>query len=210
MSRRKSERVEATDENASFSPDRTHQRRSKESPGGKSRRRKKPGLEALTKWLREGLKLLKKKRHGPIWPETRLKKDAGSMEFEWTREDEKHLRRLLEKEPEHFRALHALVEGRDEEVTKQQRRDLRGWGYLSRDLAPLPGVKAVMSAAVRQTPDGLCLVDPIDIRSDDDAKAVQRLDAQREEQYEQGLERLSRRLRKRRPNGNSEGTDRSR
>ena len=134
------------------------------------------------------------------------------MEFGWVRNWEEDLREFLEEKPGHFRALHALVEGRSEEVTERQRRDLRRWGYLSRDLSPLPGVKAVMDAAVRQTPDGLCLVDPVNVKTPEEAEAVQRLDEQSDEQYKRNLKRLAQYFRERENDGKGEGegTDRSR
>jgi hypothetical protein len=130
-------------------------------------------------------------RIGPTLP---LKKSVGQMEVGWARRWEEDLRSLLEKHPEHFRALLALVEGRGEEVSKTLRRDLRKWEYLLRDGSPHPDVQAIMTAAIRQTPDGPAIVDPVAINTPEDAASVQRFDEHREQRRRQGAERLLGRL----------------
>ena len=143
-------------------------------------------------------------RIGPTLP---LKKGVGHMEAGWARAWEKHLRDLLEEYPEHFRALQALVEGCGGGVSKQQLRELREWGYLARDRSPLPDVQAIMMAAFRKTPDGPCLVDPIDVKTPEAAATVQRFDEQGDEGRRRGMDRLLRRLRDQDP---EQGNDRSR
>jgi hypothetical protein len=128
-------------------------------------------------------------RLGPVLP---LKKGEGQMEAGWVRAWEEDLRRLLEKHPDHFRALLALAEGRGEEVSRPMRRDLRAWEYLLRDGSIHPHVKAIMSAGVRETPDGLCVVDSLDVRTSEDAAVVRRFDKQQEAQRRKGPERLRR------------------
>jgi hypothetical protein len=120
-----------------------------------------------------------------------LKNGAGQMEAGWVRNWEKSMRSLLEQNPEHFRALYAVVEGRSEEVDKALIRDLKRWAYIRRDGSPHPDVRAVMVAAVRETPDGLSLVDPVDVRTPEQAAAVKRFDEHREARQRQGQERLA-------------------
>jgi hypothetical protein len=110
-----------------------------------------------------------KKKKPAYRAELPLKRGAGRIEMRDAQGWERELRDLLEHHPEHFKALRALVEGRPEEVTKEQRRLLRKWDLLGRNLAPLPDVQAVMMAAVRDTPDGTALVFPLDLASPVDA-----------------------------------------
>ena len=77
MPRHKSERVEVVDENASLSSPEGRQRPCRGRLVGGPRRRKKPGLEAPMKRLREGLKFLKKKQHGPNYPDMPRPELAG-------------------------------------------------------------------------------------------------------------------------------------
>src|SRR5262249_19086721 len=67
-----------------------------------------------------------------------LKNDAGRLKIGSARCWEDDLRHLLEKDPEHFRALRAIVEGRADEVSKEQLRFLRKHPFLGPDLTPLP------------------------------------------------------------------------
>jgi hypothetical protein len=127
-------------------------------------------------------------------PEMPLKNGGGRMSVIETRILEGVLRGFLEKDPEHFRALWALVDGRKAEVSKQQIRDLRRDLLLGRDLNPLPDVQAVMTAAVRDTPDGLCLVDPIDVRSAEDAAIVRHWDEELERRRQKGAGQLWRKI----------------
>jgi hypothetical protein len=141
---------------------------------------------------------LTRKKKDPILP---LKKSGNYMEAGRAQLFEEHLRILLERHPEHFRALHVLVEGRQEEVSKQQLRDLRQWAYLAKDYSPLPGVTAVMKAAYRATPDGPCIVDPLDAKSSADDEARKQFEQLNEQMREQGTKRLLRRLEERRDQG---------
>jgi hypothetical protein len=107
-----------------------------------------------------------------------LKKGGDRLEMVDARAWEEMLRRLLEREPERFQALRAIVEGRPDEASPQHRRDLRSRGYLSRDGSPHPRVKTVLAAALRDTPDGPAIVDPFDVRSTEDAAALRQADDQ--------------------------------
>jgi hypothetical protein len=98
-----------------------------------------------------------------------LKKDGGRIEMANAHATERELRDLLERDPEHFRALRALVEGRPEEVSREHLRDLRKWAFVMRDGSIRPAVKAIMTAAVRDTPDGPALVYPLDLSNPEDA-----------------------------------------
>jgi hypothetical protein len=133
-----------------------------------------------------------KKNKAAYRAELPLKRGAGRIEMRAAEEWERELRDLLERDPEHFAALRALVEGRPEEVTREQRRLLRKWDFLGRDLAPLPNVKAVMMAAVRDTPDGTALVFPLDLASPVDAIAHKRAEDELAQGFDAGMQRLVR------------------
>ena len=57
-----------------------------------------------------------------------------------------------------------------------------------------------MTAAVRETPDGLCLVDPLDVRSAEDAAAVRQFDEELAARHRKGWDNLRRLLRDDREN----------
>ena len=130
-------------------------------------------------------------------PDLPLKKSGEPMDVWDARQWEEHLRELSEKHPKHFQALRSLVEGRGEEVKEGQLRDLRKWGYLARDRSPLSGVKAIMEAAYRETPDGPALVDPIDLRTPEDAATLQQAEEQMDEMRQRGIDRIARIMRRR-------------
>ncbi len=148
----------------------------------------------MRRLLEERLKKKDDKSRTRAGPRLPLKNDSGSMELGWVRNWEEHVRELLERNRELYLALQALVEGHPEQVTEQQLRDLREEGYLARDLKPLPGVQAIIQAAARETPDGPCVVDPLDVRTEDTAKAVQKFDQQSEVRRERRMARIARRL----------------
>jgi hypothetical protein len=105
-----------------------------------------------------------------------LKKGGGRIEMVNAHATERELRHLLERDPEHFRALRALVEGRPAEVSKEHLRDLRKWAFVMRDGSIRPAVKAIMTAAVRDTPDGPALVYPLDLSNPEDAATAARVE----------------------------------
>ena len=117
-------------------------------------------------------------------------KNGGDMEFGWARAWEKQLRNLLERHPDHYRTLQALVEGRREEANEQHIRDLQKGPFLDLDGMPWPGVQAVMKAAHRETPDGPTLVNPLEVRTTEAADLVQEFDEQRAKRHREGAERL--------------------
>jgi hypothetical protein len=136
---------------------------------------------------------------GKSWRELRdtkmpLKNGGGEMEIGSARAWEEELRILLEREPEHYQALRALVEGRREEVSEQQLHDLLKWGFLARDRTPLPGVQAVIKAAHRETADGPALADPLDVRTTEAAELVQEHDDKYEKRKMKAAEHLVRKL----------------
>ena len=120
-----------------------------------------------------------------------LKKRGETMEIRWAQFWAEHVRNLLEKHPAHFQALHRLVEGGKEGVSERQFSELREWGYLTSDRSPLPGVKALIDSAFRQTPDGSCIVDPLDVKTADDLTTIKRVEARL---AEIGIERFRRLL----------------
>lgn len=141
--------------------------------------------------MKEGSQEETNRRRGPVMP---LKKDGGELRAEWARAWQEELGDLLEDHPEHFRALHALVEGRGEEVRDEVLRQLQEWDYLGRDLLPAPNVRAVMKAAVRVTGDGFTVVDPIRYRNREDVATAEQLDAHARERRRRGILRWVRRL----------------
>jgi hypothetical protein len=137
----------------------------------------------------------KEGEHDPrIGPTLPLKKGSGQLEMGWARRWEESLRDLLEKTPELFLALKALVEGRAEEVSEQQLSELKDSIYLLPGGSPHPEVKVVMTAACQQTPEGPAIVDSLDVRTPEVATSVQRFDDQREERRRRGIDRLRRAL----------------
>jgi hypothetical protein len=134
-----------------------------------------------------------------------LKNGAGQMKVGTALVFSEGLRQLQERHPDQFRALWALVNGRSEEASTEQRRALRRLWYLKRDGSLNSNIKAIMLAAVRETPDGLCLVNPLDLRTPEDAAYVERFEQQREARGSQGPERLRRWL-----FGEDKGEDRGR
>jgi hypothetical protein len=123
-----------------------------------------------------------------------LKNGAGQMDVSWARIFQESLRHLLERHPEHFHALRALSEGRNEEVSKEHLRDLKRWDFVLKDGSPNPTFKAVMSAAYRETPDGSAIVDPVEVKTPENAAALQQFDTRAEKQYAKSLKRLLRRF----------------
>lgn len=122
------------------------------------------------------------KRKKPAhWAELPLKKGIDGVEMAMARFWEKELRGLLETDRTHFDALRALVEGRPEEVSKQQLHFLTEELFLAPDHIPLPDVQAVMTAALRDTPDGPAIVDPFDVRSSKDAAALKQAEKEQTE-----------------------------
>ena len=70
------------------------------------------------------------------WMKARFWEDAGAN--------------LLERNPAHFHALRAIVEGCPEEAGLRHRRDLQRWYFLSEDGSPNPKAKAILTAALRR------------------------------------------------------------
>jgi hypothetical protein len=121
-------------------------------------------------------------------------KNGGEMELGCAHSMEEWVRSLLERDPEHYQALRALVEGRHEEVSVQHIRDLHDWGFLVSDRTPIPGVQAIMEAAHRDTPDGPTLVDPLAVRTPEAAELVQEYDDKYERRKLKATKHLLRKL----------------
>ena len=131
----------------------------------------------------------------PTW---RLKNTGEASEISEARRDAEHIRRLSEADPGLFRALQDLVEGRDRDVSRQQRRALREeWLLLGRDLAPHPWVTSIMKAALRRVPDGPCVVDPLDVRTAEDAAHIQRVENEARRRSEEWMVRCYKKLTRR-------------
>jgi len=122
--------------------------------------------DAVRAALREKQSVAEDEADHPKYPSVPLKRGAGEMDMGWVRSWETILRRLSEQQPEQFQALVAMHEGRTDVVSKDMRKELRKCGYLGRRLSVLPSVSAVLSASLRKTEDGLCVVDPVDINID--------------------------------------------
>jgi hypothetical protein len=133
-------------------------------------------------------------RDGARWAELPLKKDAGRMEVVRARFVARNLRDLLERHPEHFASLRAIVEGRPGEVTEAHRRDLEKWYYLLPDGSPRPNIKLVMAAALRDAADGPVIVDPLDPSRPQDAVVLRRADEELERIARKGWAALKRRV----------------
>jgi hypothetical protein len=153
-----------------------------------------PRLARAATWI--GLDTVPEKKDDLTPPRDRmpLKKSGVQKEIAWTRRFEKHIRKLSEKRPDQFQVLHRLLEGDIEDVTEKQFGELRLAGYLAPDNSPLPWVKDIMTAALRRAGDGLCIVDPLDVRTPEEVATVQRVDEQLEAIHAKRLEYLHRRL----------------
>jgi len=123
-------------------------------------------------------------------PELPLKKSGERREVRSTRSWEDVVRRLSEKQPEHFQTLRSLVEGHSEGVSTDHVRDLTKWSYLKQDGSVQPAIRDIIETAYRETPDGPCIVDPFDVKNPADAATLQRADEQRAARHEKGLGRL--------------------
>ncbi len=132
----------------------------------------------------------KKKDLEPPREKMPLKNSGISQEIWETRSDERHLRELLEERPDLFQALRSLVDGQSEGVTDHQRRELRRKLVVASDYSPLPWVKPILDAAFRQTPDGPCLVDPLDVRTPDEAARLEQVDTLLKQQRRERLVRI--------------------
>lgn len=161
-----------------------------------SKDEKNAGHEAAARAFKEGHVSEESIKEGNHRPAMRLRKGAGEMDAGWARRWEEDLRELSEDHPAHFRLLHEIVEGRAEPDHSGAVGDLRKWGYLGRDLKPLPDVAAVLTAGFLVTPDGPCVVNPFEVAGPEDARAVERLDKERAAQGAAGLRRLDRLLRR--------------
>lgn len=151
---------------------------------------------AVREWLREGpvTEEGEEKRKGARRAELPLKKHTGRMEIVRARFVARELTDLLERHPDHFTALRAIVDGRPEEATEAHRRDLREWLYLLPDGSPRPNVRLIMAAAVRDTPDGPVIVDPLDAARPEDAVVMKRADEELERIKRKGWAELKRRV----------------
>jgi hypothetical protein len=112
-----------------------------------------------------------------------LRNGAGPMKIAKARGVQAQLCGLLQEQPELFVALHALVEGRGDEVNREQRRMLKDWGMLTRAGGVQPEFRAVMIAGCRETPAGPVITEPFDLSDPEHAAAAQRADDQFEEVY---------------------------
>jgi hypothetical protein len=126
-------------------------------------------------------------------PKLPLKKSGKLMDVELAIMHVIELRRLLESYPSEFQALVALSEGRREGVSRATITLLRKCGFVRKDGSPLPGVAEVIEAAYRpETPDGPCIVDALDVKTEEHAAIMERIEAKREKRAGKGLERLLR------------------
>jgi hypothetical protein len=156
--------------------------------GGFARRRRRPEAVAV----RNGVRVSRRKK--PAEYQLPLKNTGEQIEVIEARLWENKIRKLLEQDPGHFQALVSLVEGRPDEVSKEQVRDLRKWLFLARDGSPLPGAKAIIQAAYRKTPDGPAVVDPLDVRTAEEIETFLRAEKQLKKREERGLDRIIRKL----------------
>jgi hypothetical protein len=148
------------------------------------------------KWLREEpvAEEGEEQREGARRTKLPLKKDAGRMEIVRARFVARNLSDLLERHPEHFASLRAIVEGRAGDVTEAHRRDLEKWHYLLPDGSPRPNIKLVMAAALRDAADGPVVVDPLDPTRPQDAVVMRRADEELERIAREGSADLKRRV----------------
>jgi hypothetical protein len=102
-----------------------------------------------------------------------------------------HLRMLLEEHPSEFQALIALTEGRTAGISPATITMLHESGYIQVDGSPLPVVAEALQAAYRSaTPDGPCIVDALDLKTEEDAAMVARFEERREKGVQKKLDRL--------------------
>jgi hypothetical protein len=85
-------------------------------------------------------------------------------------------------------ALHALAEGRRDEVSREERRILQERQYIDRAGKLRPRIKAIILAGYRATPAGPVITEPLDLSSPEHEAAAQRYDELREARVNQSLE----------------------
>lgn len=150
--------------------------------------------EAASRSIREDSLTAEDKEGLHSFPALPLKGSGDLMDVLHSTTWAERLRGLLESKPEYFQSLLKLLNKETENIDRNHIKRLRKWGYLDRELRPLPGIPEVLSASLRTVGDGLCIVDPIDAKSPDDLAAIEQLDQQFRRQEGRGLKILARRL----------------
>jgi hypothetical protein len=106
--------------------------------------------------------------------EVPLKNGAGWMKIGAARIAQEELRLLLLEGPEYVTALHALVEGRGDEVSHEHYNMLKRERMLTRAGGVRADIKAIMIAAYRESVAGLPVIEePLDLTKPEHAAAVQ-------------------------------------
>jgi len=124
-------------------------------------------------------------------PRLKLKKVGRSVDVRRVAAEIKMLRRFMEACPQEFQALVSLTEGRKEGIGRTTMTILRKCGYVRRDGSPVPYFADLLKAAYRPaTPDGPCLVDPLDLRSSQDVALVENAERQTAEDAKRLIDRL--------------------
>ena len=114
-----------------------------------------------------------------------LKNGAGKMRIAVARCAQEELWLVLRHEPELFAALHALVEGRSDGVSQEQRKALEEGRLLTRDGAVRSDLRAIMKAGYHETPAGPIIIEPFDLTNPEHAAIAQRAD----DEFQQSLDR---------------------
>ena len=128
-------------------------------------------------------------------PKLPLKNGGGLMDVEVANAAVISLRRLLDENPHEFQALVALVDGRKVQVSATSIEFLRNHYFLAEDGSPLPVIAKVLHAAYRpDTPDGPCIVDPLDLHGPQDVALVQSVEEAREKRAREGPGQLLREI----------------
>lgn len=117
-------------------------------------------------------------------------KNGGHVEASLGQALLRMLEGLLERHPDDFHALLAIIEGRTEEAPSARVEALKEAMLLRPDGSVIPGLRDVLLSAYQQTQEGPVLVNPFQLESNDQARAL-------EQAEEEGYLRLAREIRKR-------------
>jgi len=117
-------------------------------------------------------------------------KNGGRIEASLGQALLRALEGLLEQAPHHFRALHAIAEGRSSEAPPESVSALKDAHFLRPDGTAIPGLADVVVSAYQQTRDGPVLINPFQLETLDQVRALERME-------QEGRLRLAHEIRKR-------------
>jgi hypothetical protein len=136
-----------------------------------------------------------------------LKNGAGYMRIASARRAQEDVSFVLREDPKLFTALYALAEGRDGEVSREQRQELMEWETVATGGKLRPDIKAVMLAGYRDTPAGPVMTEPLDLSNPEHAAIVEQLDKEEEASSRRGRVRFRLEVARRMQQDKNKGDD---